>query len=118
MPTAVPAGARSPIPSLRIAVALLAVLQLAAPLAAIAADETPATSHVDHVGADDSCHTPHDELFCLSCRVLSAIPADARPLPKLRPELVHPEGALPGAYTPHPSSDPTAPGLARAPPRI
>lgn len=97
---------------------LLAALQVVAPVAALAADDAPPASHVDHVGApDDGCHTFHDELFCLSCRVLTAAPADSRPAPAVLPRPVQPFADSADGTARYPAYDPAAPCLARAPPR-
>lgn len=110
---------RPPI-SLRLLIALLALLQLAGPLAYALAEPAPvATSHQEHVGAQDDfgCRPLHDDAFCGSCRALSTEPLRSRTADRLAGLLVEPDAALRPLASDLPDDHCRAPLHARAPPR-
>lgn len=106
-------------PTARLVVALLVTLQLAGPVAGVLAEPAPAgAAHHDHVGGPESpgCQSFHDELLCLSCRVIMVRPVrDAVALPSAATgEVVvgqEAEARLAGEVDPSPHG-------ARAPPRV
>ncbi|MFP4624697.1 MAG: hypothetical protein ACOCVZ_01735 [Gemmatimonadota bacterium] len=74
------ASSREGAPALRLLAALLVTLQLAGPVVGVLADSAPTpAAHHDHIGGpeDPGCRAFHDEVVCLSSRVVLTGPVRA-----------------------------------------
>ncbi|MDX1674950.1 MAG: hypothetical protein R3314_09160 [Longimicrobiales bacterium] len=104
---------------MRATVLLLMVVQLVAfPLATHAEGPHVATAHTTHVSAEpEACQPFHDELTCITCRVLSADPVTTPGTPALAtaPTAIAVVGPA-GHNDPH-DALPAGAVCARAPPR-